>query len=516
MLIKHKLLGSTALVAFGLATLFFVYQMQISKLAQFNQQQGIVNQLDSQIKTLQLHEKDFIIGLQVAGADKFFKIALDTAPPLAQLKEFYVAQSASIQPLERLTDSINQYTAKFSTAYLTASSSAVKGLIAPQLVRAIQHMDEQFALLQEDVNRLILNAEQQIKLYALLVFVLLSALMLGANLLISKSILKPIEQINKTVQQITASNDLSMRVDAGVNDEISDLSLHINTMLASFQLIIQDVNTITSHLTLSAENLTSQATSNKTGMQSQLVKADQVAEATSQMGATIGDISKNTESASQLAQKATAHALEGCESVAATTQMISVLAEKLTQSNHSAQILVEESKAIETVLNVIKGIADHTNLLALNASIEAARAGEHGRGFAVVADEVRNLAMRTQESTEEINSIIGILQQRTAQIVSSIQDCHRQGEASSEQINKAGDVLLLISEYIQIITNMSTQIATAIEQQNQMTIEVQGNVVDIRDISELTASNAGKNVQVSANILDYAKQMNSSVAKFTR
>ena len=101
MLIKHKLLGSTALVAFGLATLFFVYQMQISKLAQFNQQQGIVNQLDSQIKPLQLHEKDFIIGLQVASADKFFKIALDTAPPLAQLKEFYVAQSASIQPLER-------------------------------------------------------------------------------------------------------------------------------------------------------------------------------------------------------------------------------------------------------------------------------------------------------------------------------------------------------------------------------------------------------------------------------
>ncbi|MCJ8300672.1 MAG: methyl-accepting chemotaxis protein [Pseudomonadales bacterium] len=201
-------------------------------------------------------------------------------------------------------------------------------------------------------------------------------------------------------------------------------------------------------------------------------------------------------------------------SVDETTQKIAILAEKLTESSRSATVLVEESKAINKVLDVIKGIADQTNLLALNASIEAARAGEHGRGFAVVADEVRNLAMRTQESTEEISGIINILQQRTSEIVTLIGECHLQGQDSTDQVNKAGKILQQIFEDITAISDMSTQIATAVDQQTQMTIEVKDNVSSIRDISEITASNAGKNVNSSAKLLDFATAINQSVVKY--
>ncbi|NQZ33916.1 MAG: methyl-accepting chemotaxis protein [Oceanospirillaceae bacterium] len=513
MLIKHKLLGSTALVAFGLATLFFVYQIQINKLAQFNKQHLIVNHLSNKINLLRLNEKDFIATSNSASASGLINTKPAIEEALEELRLFYINEDADQISIETFTLSVNQYVDSFTKHYLSSSVDR-NAPASVEFMRAIEKMDAKFFALEESVNKVIAASEQSIKLYAFLVFVMLSVLMLIANLIISKSILRPINSINDTVLKIVASNNLAMRVDGGDRDEISQLSLQINTMLENFQQIIADVNNISSHLTLSAENLTSQATSNRKGMQNQLLKADQVAEATSQMGDTIGEISKSTESASQVAKNATDHAVQGCESVEATTQKLSVLTDKLNASNRAAKVLVEESKAIETVLDVIKGIADQTNLLALNASIEAARAGEHGRGFAVVAEEVRNLAMRTQESTEEINTIIDTLHERTNEIVVLIEECHQQGEESTVQINKAGEVLLLISEDIKEITNMSTGIAAAIEQQNLMTMEVKGNVVDIRDISEVTASNAGKNVKVSSNILDFANQMSSSVAKF--
>jgi len=514
MLIKQKLRASTALVAIGLATLFFVYQIQLDKIAQFNQQQNTINQLNSQIMSLRLLEKNFLAGGLKVDATAFTKKVANIEPVLAELTAFYQAQDAQVLPIQAVAEAVNAYSQSLSSLFNDQPVTNVKPASLNLIAVAVGKLDQELKALKLDLDQVIVSCKQQIKLLAFLVFVFLSVLMLIANLLISRSILKPINNINDVVLDITNTNNLTARIEVGESDEISLLSLQINKMLENFQQIILDVNVITSALTNSAENLTTQASSNRKGMQNQLQKADQVAEATLQMGDTIGDITKNTESASVLAKNATDHAIEGCERVSETTQKIAVLTKKLNDSKDSAQVLVQESKAIESVLDVIKGIADQTNLLALNASIEAARAGEHGRGFAVVADEVRHLAMRTQQSTQEITSIISTLQDRTNEIVILIEECHLQGEASTQQINKAGEVLLLISEDIQVITSMSTDIATAIGQQNQMTIEVKDNVVDIRDISELTASNAGKNVQVSSNILDFANQMNLSVAKF--
>ena len=191
-----------------------------------------------------------------------------------------------------------------------------------------------------------------------------------------------------------------------------------------------------------------------------------------------------------------------------------MLAEQLVGSAAVITELERDSITIGSVLDVIKGIADQTNLLALNAAIEAARAGEQGRGFAVVADEVRTLALRTQTSTQEISSIISTLQTRTHSIVELMQESQQQGMESAEQATIAGDILRTITNDVINIMDMSTQIAAAIEEQSMVAAEVGKNVVVIRDIADESSHAAEENASASEEVRVRAQTLHEAVSQF--
>ena len=190
------------------------------------------------------------------------------------------------------------------------------------------------------------------------------------------------------------------------------------------------------------------------------------------------------------------------------------MSDSLVNASGVVSQLEIDGETIGSVLDVIRAIAEQTNLLALNAAIEAARAGEQGRGFAVVADEVRSLAQRTQESTSEIEGIINTLQQRTQEVVSIMHQCRSQGSESATQATKAGELLGSITLDVQTIMEMSTQIAVAIDEQSQVASEVNKNVVRIRDIAQSASEHAANNAQTSEEVSAQARVLHSAIDKF--
>jgi methyl-accepting chemotaxis protein len=232
------------------------------------------------------------------------------------------------------------------------------------------------------------------------------------------------------------------------------------------------------------------------------------------MGATIDEIAGNTENTANKAQAMNQNASEGMREVEQTVARISALSADLQKAASVMGELERDSQTIGSVLDVIRGIAEQTNLLALNAAIEAARAGEQGRGFAVVADEVRSLAQRTAESTRQIEQIIKGLQNRTKEIVTAMQNCRQQGEAGVEQAGVASALLGAITRDVTTIMDMTTQIATAIEEQSHVASEVNKNVIRIRDISEDSLAIAQQNAQISEEVAVQAARLHQTVDKF--
>jgi methyl-accepting chemotaxis protein len=197
-----------------------------------------------------------------------------------------------------------------------------------------------------------------------------------------------------------------------------------------------------------------------------------------------------------------------------TVSRIRALSDELQQAATVVAELEKDSTTIGSVIDVIRGIAEQTNLLALNAAIEAARAGEQGRGFAVVADEVRSLAQRTAESTRQIEQIISSLQGRTRAIVASMQQCRERGQSGAEQAGMASRLLSAITGDVTNIMEMTTQIATAVEEQSHVAAEVNKNVVRIRDISEQSLRIAEHNAQISEEVAVQATRLHQTVDKF--
>lgn len=466
-------------------------------------------QLLADMLQLRRNEKDFMLRNDLKYLAKF-------ANNMAKLEQDISSSDLSEQVQSDIKSMLIIYQNKFSELVKKSEELGLTmdlGALG-KMRKSIKSTDAMFEKMLIEAKKMTLSTSSSAKLTAFTVFGFSLFIVMSLVYLTSRSIIVPINEVCETIHQIRGSNDLSLSICVKGQDEVSTMTHDFNGLISDFKTLIFEVNSALITLNTATEDLAETTSATSDGMKEQLHEADMVATAATQMQATIQDISHNTEAAAHKAESTNVSALEGRSEVDSTVARISELSISLGGASEVVSQLEKDGETIGSVLDVIRGIAEQTNLLALNAAIEAARAGEQGRGFAVVADEVRSLAQRTQESTQEIESIITTLQQRTQQVVSLMLQCRQQGDASSAQASKAGELLQSITENVQNIMDMSTQIATAIDEQNLVASEVNKNVVKIRDIAEQATEHASKNAHTSEEVSEQARVLHGAIAKF--
>ena len=337
---------------------------------------------------------------------------------------------------------------------------------------------------------------------------------LGAAM-VSLAIVQPLKAAVAAMEDIAeGEGDLTRTLAVRGKDEIAQLARAFNTFNGKIRDLISQVANSTAQLAASAEQVSVITEQTNSGVQSQQVETDQVATAMNEMTATVQDVAHNAMTAAEAATRADEQAAQGRHVVARTMDAIDGLASEVEKAAGVIQKLEADSEQIGTVLDVIRGIAEQTNLLALNAAIEAARAGEQGRGFAVVADEVRTLASRTQESTQEIQDMIERLQGGARDAVHVMGDGRSQATRSVEEAANAGHALESITTAVADISRMNNQIAEAARQQGDVAEEVNRNVVTISQIANQTAGGAQQLASASNEMARLASDLQSLVGQF--
>lgn len=334
------------------------------------------------------------------------------------------------------------------------------------------------------------------------------------SLLIIGSIIKPLQRLMQSFENIEHTSDLTIRSAVDSRDELGDVSRSFNSLLQKFHSTLTDVVSIVASLNRASNQLAKSSESTNRLIQNQRSETEMVATAMNEMAMTAQEVAKNAANTATGAEDANTQALNGQKIVSTTVDSISELAAGIQTASASIDKVSSDSQEIGRVLDVIRAIAEQTNLLALNAAIEAARAGEQGRGFAVVADEVRSLASRTGRSTQEIQQMIERLQAGSNHAVGLMKHSNEQAELSVKQAGLAGGALQQITQAVASINDMAAQIATAAEEQNSVNEEISRNITNIASISDSTANETDVTHQSSKDLNALASKLNALVSQF--
>ena len=331
--------------------------------------------------------------------------------------------------------------------------------------------------------------------------------------LLTRSIVTPLNRALQVAQTIAGGN-LTTAIEIDGQDEPARLLGALSEMQSNLRKTIEQIAGSATQLGAAAEELSTVTQEASRGMQQQNNEIEQAATAVNEMTAAVEEVARNAVSTSEASNQSTQAAREGRDRVVETVNAIQTMTHDVQNTSLMIEGLATQGRDIGKVLDVIRAIAEQTNLLALNAAIEAARAGEAGRGFAVVADEVRALAHRTAQSTQEIEKMVAGIQNGTGEAVSSMAQSNQRTQSTLEMARAAGVALEQITQSIHLINERNLVIASASEEQAQVSREVDRNLVNIRDLATQSAAGANQTSAATHELSRLAVNLNAMVARF--
>ncbi|MDC5705145.1 methyl-accepting chemotaxis protein [Vibrio europaeus] len=334
-------------------------------------------------------------------------------------------------------------------------------------------------------------------------------------LLIMNVLYRPILVLKETIAGLSQGNgDLTQRIEVKTNDDLGQISEGVNAFIANLQNMLLEIREVTDHLNENVDRMKDQSQRNSVILQNHVQETEQVVTAIEEMNSTAESMATDAANTAQLTHKASEASTTSKNTVTQAQNNVQELVDDVSTASDNVNNMASETDGINTILGVIGDIAEQTNLLALNAAIEAARAGEQGRGFAVVADEVRNLASRTKTSTEEIEAALASLLRGSQSVVDSMDSTKQKCAQTAEGAGEVAESLDVMTEFVTDINDLSTQIATAAEEQSSVTQELSRNMSAINDIVGELDSNGQQALEEAQNISDMNQKLTGIVGRF--
>lgn len=325
----------------------------------------------------------------------------------------------------------------------------------------------------------------------------------------------PLQKISDRIKNIASGDgDLTIRVQVDSHDELGELATHVNRFMDQLQTLVKDIRRNTDDVSHSAEELLTVASNGQRAADEQCQAITTVVTAVNELSMAIQEVARNTSNTAQSTKEASSITEQGQQRIGLAVNHVEHLSTHVTQTAQTIVSLEDEAKNVTSVIDVIRGVAEQTNLLALNAAIEAARAGEQGRGFAVVADEVRTLASRTQQSTADIQGMLSQLQQGVQKAVAAMNASAGMTHEAVTSAGEAGQSLKGIGAAVNEITNMAIQIATAVEEQSSVTAEIDKNLVSINQLAMSNSDGATHTAQASQRLSQLSSGLRDRLRHF--
>ncbi|MDU9407750.1 methyl-accepting chemotaxis protein [Pseudomonas sp. zfem001] len=442
-------------------------------------------------------------------ADSSYEKLISSSDERGLYEGFRRAEAAYLQEQGKIVAFVRQ--GNFDDAIVVSRGTLNQH--ADEMTRALRDLSE---LNRQGATEAAREAEQvfdSARTWVVVMMALAALATVVLALLLTRSIVAPLTEAVR-LAEVVASGDLTQNIHVEGRDEPAQLLNALKSMQQSLRSTIQSISDSSNQLASASEELHAVTEDSTRGLHQQNTEIEQAATAVNEMTAAVEEVARNAVSTSEASRESNVTAQQGREQVRQTVDSIGQLAADVTSTSGEVEQLAERVHEISKVLDVIRSIAEQTNLLALNAAIEAARAGDAGRGFAVVADEVRALAHRTQQSTQEIEQMIGGIQSGTDRAVSAMQSSNGRARSTLEVAQAAGVALEQITQAISSINERNLVIASASEEQAQVAREVDRNLVNIRDLSMQTSAGANQTSAASQELSRLAVDLNNLVARF--